>query len=159
MKILVVSDSHGRDANLESVLERVKPIDLFVHCGDVEGSEDYLEVIAECPVHIVAGNNDHFSDLNREEVFSLGEHRVLLTHGHYYYVSVGTERILEEAKRRNADVVIFGHIHRPVHEERDGVLILNPGSVSYPRQKGRQGTYMVVEMNNDCDIRVELKYV
>ena len=53
MKILVVSDTHGRDGNLREVLEKVKPVDMLVHCGDVEGSEDYIEAMAECPVHIV----------------------------------------------------------------------------------------------------------
>ena len=40
MKILVVSDTHGRDGNLEYVLEESGPLDLLIHCGDVEGSED-----------------------------------------------------------------------------------------------------------------------
>ena len=46
--------------------------DLSIHCGDVEGSEDYICEIAGCPVQYgVAGNNDFFSDLNREEEFDL----------------------------------------------------------------------------------------
>ncbi len=42
MKILIVSDTHGRDTALKHLLEQVKPIDMLVHCGDVEGSEDYI---------------------------------------------------------------------------------------------------------------------
>ena len=37
MKVLIVSDTHGRDENLEHVVMNEAPFDMFVHCGDVEG--------------------------------------------------------------------------------------------------------------------------
>ena len=113
MKILIVSDTHGHDRNLEIVLEKVGHIDHFIHLGDVEGHEDYIEQIVECPIHMVAGNNDFFSDLPREEEFWLGSHRVFITHGNYYGVSVGTSRLKEEALSRKAQIVMYGHTHRP----------------------------------------------
>ena len=58
MKILIVSDSHGRDRYLEQVIEREKPIDMLLHLGDLEGSEDYICSIAPCPVEMISGNND-----------------------------------------------------------------------------------------------------
>ena len=67
MRILIVSDTHGRESNLERVLEEVGNISHLIHLGDVEGQEDYIEAIADCPVHIVSGNNDFFSSLPREE--------------------------------------------------------------------------------------------
>ncbi len=73
MKILIVSDTHGRDAVLKSVLEAVKPIDMLVHCGDVEGSEDYIRALAECPVHMVAGNNDFSVICRRRRSSALGD--------------------------------------------------------------------------------------
>lgn len=48
---------------------------------------------------MVAGNNDFFCDLPREDEFEIGKYRVLLTHGHYYYISMGTEMLKEEAGR------------------------------------------------------------
>ena len=68
MKVLIVSDTHGRDENLELAVNREAPFDMLVHCGDVEGREFYIEALAECPCSIVSGNNDFFSDLPREEV-------------------------------------------------------------------------------------------
>ena len=114
MKILIVSDTHRRDGNLTQVLDMVGQIDLLIHCGDVEGSEAFIKSIAGCPVHMVAGNNDFFTDLAQEEEFEIGKYRVWLTHGHHYYVSVGTEAILEEAESRGVDIVMFGHTHRPL---------------------------------------------
>lgn len=60
MKILIVSDSHRQNENLFTVLERTGPIDMLVHCGDVEGSEHVISERAGCPVVMVQGNNDFF---------------------------------------------------------------------------------------------------
>ena len=43
MKILIVSDTHGHEENLERVVEKVGKIDCLLHLGDVEGQEDYIE--------------------------------------------------------------------------------------------------------------------
>ena len=40
---------------------------MFIHLGDVEGGEDYLEAVVECEKHIIRGNNDFFTELPREE--------------------------------------------------------------------------------------------
>lgn len=146
MKILIVSDTHRRDGNLTGVLDMVGTPDMLIHCGDVEGSEDFIRSIAGCPVHMVAGNNDFFTDLKKEEEFYIGDYKVWLTHGHNYYVSMGTEFIREEAKSRGVDIVMFGHTHRP-YLEQGKVTVLNPGSLSYPRQEGRRPSYILMELD------------
>ena len=60
MKILIVSDTHGRHRNLEEVLDREGPIDMLVHLGDVEGEKTTSVALADCETHIIAGNNDFF---------------------------------------------------------------------------------------------------
>lgn len=55
MKVLIVSDTHGKEGNLKEAMEREKPFDMLVHCGDVEGSEEKIREMAGCPVHMVAG--------------------------------------------------------------------------------------------------------
>ena len=60
MKVLIVSDTHGHDENLEQVVMNEAPFDMFVHCGDVEGREIFIEALVECPCCIVSGNNDFF---------------------------------------------------------------------------------------------------
>ena len=47
MKVLIVSDTHGRDENLEIAINREAPFDMLVHCGDVEGREIFIEALAE----------------------------------------------------------------------------------------------------------------
>lgn len=159
MKILIVSDTHGHEENLEIVLEKTGPIDRLIHLGDVEGQEDYIAAAADCPVHMVAGNNDFFSDLPREEEFMLGKHHVLITHGHYYGVSMETDRLKEEARARGADIVMYGHTHRPEIDEEENLTVLNPGSLSYPRQWGRKPSYIIMEMNQAGEIGYTISYL
>lgn len=159
MKILIISDTHGNHEYLEAVLEQEKPLDLLIHLGDAEGCEDEIEAMAECPVEIIAGNNDFFTDLPGEREIKLGKYRVLLTHGHYYYVNAGTERIRREAEDRKLDIVMFGHTHRPVLEEKEGIVLLNPGSISYPRQEGRVPSYIIMDLGEDGGAHFSIEYL
>ena len=159
MKVLVVSDTHGRDESLERAVALEQPFDYLIHCGDVEGREFFIEALAECPCTIVAGNNDFFSELPREEEFFVGGSHIFITHGHYYYVSMNENRLKEEAKGRGVDIAMYGHTHRPALSQEDGVTILNPGSIAYPRQTGRKASYMIMEVQDGNSPKFELKYI
>lgn len=159
MKIMIVSDTHRHNENLETALLKEKPIDLLIHLGDIEDSEDYIRSIAECPCLLVAGNNDYFSMLKKEIITDIGKYKVLLTHGHNYYVSVGYEVIETEAVAQNIDIAMFGHTHRPLIEKRKDVTLINPGSLSYPRQEGKVPTYIIMSIDQKGDASFEVKYV
>ena len=158
MKVLIVSDTHGHDENLERAVMQETPFDMLIHCGDVEGREIFIEALVECPCCIVSGNNDFFSDLPREDVIEIDGNRVLVTHGHYYGVSMDISGVAEEAKARNCDAVFFGHTHKPVIEQIEGVLTVNPGSLSYPRHHGRKPSYAVLE-TSDGKMTAEIRYL
>ena len=159
MKLLIVSDTHGRDANLEAAVLREQPFDMLFHCGDVEGREFYIEALAECPCTIIAGNNDFFSDLPKEDEITVFKHRILVTHGHFYGVSMDLSRLIDEARSRNCDCVFFGHTHKPVIDEEDGIMVLNPGSLTFPRQNGHKPSYAVVEADEDGGLSAEIRYL
>lgn len=159
MKILIVSDTHGRHAGIEEAIEREKPFRKLIHLGDAEGYEDYIEELAGCPIEIVAGNNDYFSQLPKEKELLIDGLRVLITHGHYYYVSTGYDYIRREGISRRMDVVMFGHTHRPIVKEEGTLTILNPGSLSYPRQTGRKPSYIVMETKRGAKPTFEVKYL
>ncbi len=146
-RVLIVSDTHRQNSNYLKVLEAVRPIDMVIHCGDVEGSEYLIQESAGCSVEMVAGNNDFFSSLPREKEFEIAGQKVLLTHGHYYHVAMGTEVLKEEAVSRGVDIVMYGHTHKPVIEIGKRVTILNPGSLTYPRQEGKRPSYMIMEVD------------
>ena len=128
-------------------------------CGIGGGREIFIEALVDCPCCIVAGNNDFFSDLPREEEIELDGNKVLVTHGNYYGVSMDISGVAEEAKSRDCDAVFFGHTHKPVIEEIDGVLAINPGSLSYPRQHGRKPSYVILETDKDRKMSAKIKYL
>lgn len=159
MKVLIVSDTHRRHENLKVVLDRVQPVDLMIHLGDAEGEEDYIRELAGCPLEIVAGNNDFFSNLPREKELQLGKYHVLITHGHYYYVNAGIADIEKEAAARNFDIVMFGHTHRPIIDYSKDVIALNPGSLSYPRQEGKRPSYILMDIDKKGEANFEIIYL
>ncbi|MCI7180309.1 MAG: metallophosphoesterase [Schaedlerella sp.] len=155
MRVLIVSDTHGNHKALDRVLKMAGNIDMFIHLGDVENGEDYINAVVECEKHIVRGNNDIFSELPVEDEFAIGPYKAFITHGHYYYVSLSTDYIEDEAVSRGADIVMFGHTHRPVLTDTGTVTVLNPGSVAYPRQPGRKGSFMFLEVMEDGTAQFE----
>lgn len=158
-KILILGDTHRYDDNFHRVMEKEAPIDLFIHTGDIEGSEGFYAENAHCPVHMVAGNNDFLSGLNREEEFMIGRYKVFLTHGHTYNISMGSDLLRLEAAERNADIVIYGHTHRPVVDMSKGMIALNPGSLTYPRQEGRRPSYIIMTLDEDGKAEFEIRYL
>lgn len=159
MKVLIVSDTHGRDTNLEKVVSMEAPFDMLIHCGDVEGREFFIQALAETPCCIVSGNNDFFSDLPREEEIDLAGNKVLVTHGHYYGVSMDLRGLVDEAVSRDCQAAFFGHTHKPVVVEKNGVLVINPGSLSYPRQQGRKPSYVILDVDEIGNMQAEIHYL
>ena len=158
MRVLVVSDTHRKNDLYIALVERLSP-DMVVHCGDVEGSAYTIREAAHAECHIVAGNNDFFDSLPEDDEFMIGSHRAYLTHGHHYYISVGTEMLKSEAKARGFDIVFFGHTHKPLIERDENLLIINPGSISYPRQEGRKNSYVLMEVDEDGKIDAKICYI
>ena len=161
MKILIVSDTHRKDDSLYKILSDIGPYDMLIHLGDSEGSEEKITGWAgeDCQVQIVHLNNDLLSNLDREKEITIGKYRILLTHGHYYNVSLGVERLELEARERDLDIVMYGHTHRPFYEVHNGVIILNPGSLSYPRQEGRKPSYMIMEVDESGEAHFTLNFL
>ncbi len=159
MKVLIVSDTHRRNENFFAVMEKVGPVDLVVHCGDVEGAEAIITEAAGCPVEIVQGNNDFWSAMPREKEFFIGRLKVFLTHGHNYYVSMNYEIIKQEAKAREVQIVMCGHTHKPVIDIGEKVTVINPGSLSYPRQEGRKPSYILMEIDSNDEPHFTLNYL
>lgn len=158
MKILIVSDTHKKNENYFKVVKMHQP-DMVIHCGDVEGAEGAMTAAADCPVHIVLGNNDFFSNLPRELELTIGPYKVWVTHGHNYYVSMGNETIKEEAVARGMDIVMYGHTHRPVVDWDREIIAVNPGSLSYPRQEGHVPSYIIMEIDRFKELHFTIAYL
>ena len=159
MRILIVSDTHRINRNYLELLDRLHPLDLIIHCGDVEGSEYTLKEAAPCPVMMIAGNNDFFSQLPRELNFNIGKYKVWVTHGHNYFVCSGLQKIKEAARSRGVDIVCFGHTHQPIVVQEEGLTLVNPGSISYPRQSNHQPSYVLMDVDREGEAHFSVAYL
>ena len=142
MRILVVSDSHRDYFSLRKVVMSQSQAEIIFHLGDGENDVETLKL--EFPhKHIIAvrGNCDYPSTFNISEVFTVEGIKIFATHGHEYYVKSGYEEVINEGKKQNANIVLFGHTHLPYENYIDEMYILNPGSV-----KGYKGTYATIDI-------------
>jgi putative phosphoesterase len=125
----LISDTHG--LLRPGVHEALSGVALILHAGDVGGSGilDELRLIA--PVRAVLGNTDPAGDpeLADEILMNVEGMSVHVSHGH----EVGSPTPERLADRYDADVVVYGHTHRPLVTKLGGRLFVNPGAAGPKR--------------------------
>jgi len=158
VQIAIVSDTHmprrGRALPAECV-DRLRRADLILHAGDLISLDMLEELQGYGPTVAVRGNVDDTAvkaALPECELVLVEGHRIALVH------DAGAERgRLERLRGRfpNADVVVFGHSHLPLHEvSRDGFQIFNPGSPT-ERRRARTRSMGIATVAN-CRLTFEL---
>lgn len=162
-KILVISDTHGANDLINSALEKEYPVDLVIHCGDVQGNPQAAVDAGRFPVTAAAvcGNCDDSRDFPQELLVRAGADLLWAVHGHRFHVIWEDRKttLLQEAVKRGADVALYGHTHVPdidPHPEA-GVLIVNPGSALRPKQASRVPTYAVLCLRAGQAPRADLR--
>lgn len=125
MKIAIISDSHGNKKGIDKLFE-MGGFDYLFYLGD--GLSDLGSYIYLDNVFAVSGNCDFLSSVENERVVDLAGTKFFITHGNKYGVKYSMDGITDRAKELSVRVVCFGHTHRQLMEEREGVLYLNPGS-------------------------------
>ena len=165
MRILIVSDTHGAHGYLDDALEQIGEIDIFIHLGDIMGGFKYINNIVKCEKHIIPGNGDRFPlvprDMLKEIEFMIDSKKVFITHGHKYLTLWGAREvdgIIEEGRSRGVDIIMFGHTHKPFLEILPDITVLNPGSISYPRQGGAKPSFILMEIDEDKEINYSIYY-
>ena len=150
MKILIVSDSHGNNRNLIQAIKNMRgTMDMMIHLGDMECSPDSIRKLVECPVEMVKGNCDYGNELQGAKLIQIGEHKAFITHGNRYGGEFGIPEMKDIARENGAGIVMFGHSHKPVIDTKSDITVLNPGSISKPRQDGFRPTYLVMNIEDD----------
>lgn len=156
MRVLIISDSHGKNDDVKNVIKQAGPIDMLIHLGDIERGPEYISSLVQCPVYLISGNNDYDIHLPNEQSFNIGKYKVFITHGHRFYVNGGTAALEEYAIANGYDIVMYGHTHVPKISVGEKITVLNPGSISYPRQEGRKKTFMIMNLDQNGDAHYSL---
>lgn len=158
-RVLIISDSHGQMENVEKVIKREGNLDMVIHLGDIIGQDDKLRNLCDCPVKIVRGNCDFYSENELNEVFSIDKNKIFATHGHYYGVNWDLNKLYYAAQEQGCNIAMYGHTHIPDITYQGGMTIVNPGSVSKPRQLNRKPTYALMTIDKKGKANISIKYV
>lgn len=128
MRIGLIADTH----NLlrPEALAALQGVDHLIHAGDIGGPSILAELERIAPLSVVRGNNDQAAWAE-----AIPENLTLRFGNISVHVLHDLKQLAIDPKAAGIDVVIAGHSHKPLHEVRDGVLYLNPGSAGPRRFK------------------------
>jgi uncharacterized protein len=128
IRVAVISDTHGLLRPEAAAF--LRGCEFILHGGDIGGADILVELRRVAPVIAVRGNNDSgpwAEHLKEAEFVALG--------GVLIHVVHDRSQIDIDLRARGVRVVVCGHSHKPLIEERDGVLFVNPGSAGPRRFK------------------------
>jgi uncharacterized protein len=174
MIIGITSDTHGNHLSWQKALAGpFRAAELILHAGDIlyhgprsplvagYGPAELAAAINEspCPVIIAQGNCDSAVDqfvidypIQAPYAFvQIDTLRILVNHGD----TLTQPEMVEQAKRFRADFFIFGHIHLPVLEKHDSVILLNPGSPALPKSPFPTVATIDTSLRHVCLLQLE----
>lgn len=161
MKYLIFSDLHGNYISLKTVLEVFEKEgygqmiflgDMLYHGPRNDLPKDYnpKKCIADLnkyqdKIIWIKGNCDaEVDDMVLD--FKAQENYTLNFNNKKYYFEHGHHLDFDNLNKYDADVILFGHIHIPLIEQKEGVVLANPGSVSIPKN-GSKESYLSLDEN------------
>lgn len=137
MKLVILSDTHG--LLRPQVKEYLKTADAILHGGDINKQSIVDELRQYAPLYVVRGNND------KEWAETIPHDLTVTLEGLTFYMVHNKKEL--PADMTGVDVVVFGHSHKYLQEEREGRLWLNPGSCG-PRRFHQEITMMMARVEN-----------
>jgi len=159
VRIGVISDTHLIDKTQELpqiMLEDFKSADMIIHAGDLVDLSVIEKLKKVCPqVIAVYGNMDPSevrSKLPEKEIINAGKFRIGVFHG--YGAPANLVDLLSGIfKNDKVDIVIFGHSHSGLNQEKNGVVFFNPGS---PTDKiyAKSNSYGIIELNGKIELKL-----
>lgn len=144
MRILVLSDSHGMVDLISDVIGLEMPDKIFFlgDCiSDIYDAKNSLGI----DICAVKGNVDYYENGVEDMVVKLMGKKILLTHGHKYGVKYNYFKLFLKAKEYAVDYVLFGHTHRYIDFNEEGIRFINPGSIGKPREDNN-GSYVIIDL-------------
>ncbi|KAB3529615.1 metallophosphoesterase [Alkaliphilus pronyensis] len=147
--VLVMGDTHSQFEATEAINKHMKDVDLILHTGDNYKDINHIEGLYNIKIIGVKGNCDWYG--KDEEIVLINDKKIFICHGHQYNVKTSLNNIFYKGKEINADVVIFGHTHVPYYIKEKDLIVLNPGSLSFPRN-GYPKSFAILEIDKSIEV-------
>jgi len=156
MKILVMSDSHYDTQVVRLVEKYLKDVDIIIHCGDGAPDTEQLIKNFKGEVYAVRGNCDISRRYPKEMIIDVLGVKIFITHGDLYNVKYEYNTIFFKGKELGADIITFGHSHKAIIDEYNGITLINPGSVSLPYDRNNKTiAFIEIKDNKKYDIYLQ----
>lgn len=156
MRIAVVSDTHGNNKDIIEKLSEIKKPDMLLHLGDYVADGVIISKALGLESIIVRGNGDYlYTQYDEDKLIELKGKKLFLTHGHKYNLQSGITNLYYRGLELGADIVLFGHIHVPIIEKIENMIIMNPGSPSLPRSASRIKTFGLIEIGDTIEAKID----
>lgn len=170
MKYLLISDTHGELEKTKQIIAEHPNLDGYFHLGDIGFDIKYLKGF-----QVVKGNHDHLASIRNEFIVSSENNKILCIHGNCVDDEVSkyimnspeleqkelSKRVFEMvydqlslyAKSKGCNILFFGHTHVACFTQRNGITLINPGSVCF----GMYGaSYAIVNVENE---KIDVKFI
>jgi uncharacterized protein len=150
VRIGLISDTHGlvRPEAIEALLG----VEMILHAGDVGGPAVLTALRSIAPVHAVHGNTDVPGEpgLSAEIALRLDGLTIHVSHGH----ELGRPTPDRLLAKYSADVIVYGHTHRPLIERSGRRLVVNPGAAGPRRFDLKPSVALMTIENSRADVRL-----
>ncbi len=165
MRIAVISDTHTNVKTASTLLDNVGDFNLLIHLGD--HVSDLVELRSKLPCRAigVCGNEDKAflgDDIfPTEMIIPVGDIKIFITHGHLFDLNPYYQKdewdlklsgLVSRAQEKGAKIALFGHTHRSHLEDRDGLLLMNPGDIYFGAEWAHVGILEVDRMDISAEI-------
>ena len=127
---IIVSDSHRNRAALNRLDAVFAECDCIIHLGDTSSDGSMIRSDFAGKTYLLNGNCD-VPRLGEDTLtLEIAGVKIFACHGDRLGVKRGTAELARRAAEGGADIALFGHTHRAVEEQKDGVTLFNPGTLS-----------------------------
>ena len=151
-RIAVFSDTHNMFSRLPLALERVGKVDLLFHLGDFAiDAERIAQELDNVPFFSVKGNNDTGTVYPRVRIERVEDVWIMLVHGDGFHTIY---QMIDKARENNCSAVLFGHTHVPLLQADGELLVVNPGSMSLPRQGSKPSVALLEVDGKDINVKM-----
>ena len=157
-KIAIISDTHGFTKYIDEILENNNNLDLLVHLGDcIDDYNEMVNKLKDLKSIYIYGNHDMDWLEPREIIISVEGNKIYATHGDKFDIKLGIDKLLKRAKELGANIVLYGHNHIQKCFQKEGIIFINPGSLSQPRENNCLYSYTILTIN-DNEIMVDSRW-
>lgn len=160
MKILVISDTHGDLTNAKLAINHTLKIGLniVIHCGDhIKDAEELEQEYPDLDFYYVPGNCDgwFFRATDKTKIITIEDKKILFTHGDHHNIKYDYDKLFIDIQAQGANMGFCGHSHIAYIEKRSGITMVNPGSITLPRDINYP-SYAVLDLVRGKPIKINM---